>query len=189
MTLQIKDYPSQNFNARKLPLDMIVIHYTEWTDTAATLKHLATPASQVSAHYLIDYDGTIYRLVDEDKRAWHAGVSKWQFDTDINSRSIGIEIMNDGKSPYTPAQMTALVALIKDIQTRYKIYPENIVGHSDVAPIRKIDPGPFFEWPVLAKNGVENYHVRSLTARFNGAVRYMLRASQHIVKNFAFPKP
>jgi N-acetylmuramoyl-L-alanine amidase len=188
MSLIIKDYPSPNFNARKLPLDMIVIHYTELTDTAKTLLHLATPENQVSAHYVIDYDGTIYRMVDEDKRAWHAGVSKWQFTTDINSRSIGIEIMNDGKSPYKDAQMLALVALIKEIQTRYKIYPENIVGHSDVAPGRKIDPGPFFAWDFLAQRGIENVHVRSLSARFNGAVRFAVRASQHLVQKIRFKK-
>lgn len=176
--LDFIDYPSPNFGDRRLPVDMIVIHYTEMTDTAKTLAHLSNPDAEVSSHYLIDYDGTIYRLVDEEKRAWHAGVSRWQGVADVNSRSIGIEIMNDGKKPYTPAQMNALAALCHDIKSRHVIKPENIVGHSDVAPVRKIDPGPHFDWAWLARQGIENVHAKKLSTRFGMAARHARRKAE-----------
>lgn len=147
-------FPSPNHGARRLgPPDMIVIHYTGMETCAAARARLCDPAAEVSAHYLIDLDGTVEQLVDEARRAWHAGVSEWGGETDINSRSIGIELANRGHGPdYHPfpaPQMEALINLIAAIRSRWDIPAENIVGHEDIAPGRKIDPGPKFDWARL----------------------------------------
>ena len=151
--------PSPNFDDRRgQPVDMLVLHYTGMETAAAALERLVDPAAQVSAHYLIDEDGAVYRLVDETQRAWHAGASFWRGATDINHRSIGIELVNPGHQfgyrPFTEAQMAALVALAVDIVRRHAIPARNVVGHADVAPRRKTDPGEFFDWPRLAAAGV-----------------------------------
>ena len=160
---------SPNFNMRKSPIDMIVLHYTETVPLAAVIKRLCDPAAEVSAHYAVDIDGRVIQLVEEDKRAWHAGVSSWQGVSDINSRSIGIEIVNDGASPFTPAQINAVIDLCRDIQKRHHIKDCNIVAHSDIAPKRKIDPGAFFPWAALAKNGVGHWPKPRLKDYFNQA--------------------
>ena len=120
----------------------------------AALKTLCNPATEVSAHYLIASDGEVMSLVPEAMRAWHAGVGRWGGVTDVNSRSIGIELANDGVSPFAALQMDALTDLLKGIKARWDIRPERVIGHSDMAPGRKIDPGPRFDWHRLAHEGL-----------------------------------
>ena len=140
------------------PIDMLVLHYTGMRDTAGALDRLCDPAAQVSAHYLIEEDGTVWRLVDEALRAWHAGESFWAGESDVNSRSIGIELANPGHGPdYRPfaeAQMAALEAMAANILARHPIPPHRVLGHSDVAPGRKRDPGELFDWRRLARRGI-----------------------------------
>lgn len=150
---------SANFNSREgQAVDMVIIHYTGMQSAEAALERLCDPASEVSAHYVIDEDGTIYGLVDEADRAWHAGVSEWQGATNINSRSIGIELVNPGYEhgyrEFPPVQIDALIALLKDILARHRIPLPRVLGHSDVAPGRKQDPGHLFPWDRLAAAGV-----------------------------------
>ena len=149
---------SPNCNERKLPVSMVVLHYTGMRSGPEALHRLCDPAAEVSAHYLIDEAGIVTRLVPEDKRAWHAGRSYWRGITDVNSASIGIELVNPGHEfgyrPFTEAQMEALIPLLAGIVARHNIDPANVVGHSDVAPARKQDPGELFEWEVLARYGL-----------------------------------
>lgn len=137
---------------------MLVLHYTGMETCDEARARLCDPEAAVSAHYLIDEDGTVERLVDEDKRAWHAGVSWWRGAMDVNGRSIGIELVNPGHEfgyrPFPDAQMEALIALSQSIVARHPIPPANVVGHSDVAPRRKTDPGELFDWKRLAEAGV-----------------------------------
>lgn len=153
--VSIVETPSPNFNERQLPVSMIVLHYTGMQSTEAALARLTDPAAEVSAHYLIDEDGTIHRLVAEDKRAWHAGQSHWRGITDVNSASIGIELVNPGHEfgyrEFAPAQIEALIPLLAEIKDRYEITRGNVVGHSDIAPTRKQDPGELFPWAQLAR--------------------------------------
>ncbi len=139
-------------------IDMLVIHYTGMVPDARALDWLCDPASHVSAHYFIDAAGVVCRLVPEERRAWHAGVSAWRGATDINSRSIGIELANPGHEfgyrDFPTAQIDALITLAKDIVARHPIPPRNVVGHSDIAPARKIDPGERFPWQRLAEAGI-----------------------------------
>lgn len=150
-----REVPSPNWNERKLPISMVVLHYTGMTSAADAIERLCDPAAQVSAHYLIDEDGTVVRMVDEANRAWHAGRAYWRGVTDINSASIGIEMVNPGHEygyrPFTDAQMEALVPLLANIMRRHAIAPGNVIGHSDVAPTRKTDPGELFDWDMLAR--------------------------------------
>jgi N-acetylmuramoyl-L-alanine amidase len=120
----------------------------------AALTRLCTPEAEVSAHYLIAEDGRTWQLVDEEMRAWHAGAGQWGAITDMNSRSVGIELANDGASPFPEPQMAALEALLPDIMQRWDIAPERVIGHSDMAVGRKIDPGPRFDWRRLALSGL-----------------------------------
>ena len=150
-----REAPSPNWNERKLPVSMVVLHYTGMQSADAALDRLCDPAAELSAHYMIDEDGTVIRLVDEDKRAWHAGRSYWRGVTDINSASVGIELVNPGHEfgyrPFSDAQMESLVPLLADIVRRHGISPANVIGHSDVAPARKTDPGELFDWDMLAR--------------------------------------
>ncbi|MEZ5690997.1 MAG: N-acetylmuramoyl-L-alanine amidase [Rickettsiales bacterium] len=151
--------PSPNFDSRDgQAIDMLVLHYTGMKSAHEALERLCNPTAKVSAHYMIDEDGTIYQLVDEKNRAWHAGVSSWCGNTNINQRSIGIEIVNKGHefgyTVFPEEQMQSVIALCKDIITRHNIVPRNIVGHSDIAPTRKQDPGELFNWKLLAENGI-----------------------------------
>ena len=149
-----RDVPSPNWDERKLPVSMMVLHYTGMQTAEEALERMCDPAAKVSAHYMIDEDGTVTRLVPEEKRAWHAGQSYWRGITDVNSASIGIELVNPGHEwgyrPFTDAQMDALVPLLADIMCRHDIPRANVVGHSDVAPQRKQDPGELFDWEMLA---------------------------------------
>lgn len=153
-----RECPSPNWNERKLPVSMVVLHYTGMQSAGEALERLCDPAAEVSAHYMIDEDGSVIRLVPEDKRAWHAGRSYWRGITDVNSASIGIEIVNPGHEfgyrPFTEAQMEALIPLLAGIVARHNIEPCNVVGHSDVAPARKMDPGELFDWELLARYGL-----------------------------------
>jgi N-acetylmuramoyl-L-alanine amidase len=150
--------PSPNFEARPGPVDILLLHYTGMQTAEAALARLCDPVAKVSCHWLIDEDGTVYRLVDEERRAWHAGVSFWAGERDINSRSIGIELVNPGHEwgyrPFPPSQMAALAALATGILARHAIPPTRILGHSDVAPARKQDPGELFDWAWLASRGI-----------------------------------
>ena len=146
--------PSPNWNARRLPISMVVLHYTGMETAEAALERLCDESAEVSAHYLIEEDGKVHRLVREDRRAWHAGRSSWRGITDVNSASIGIELVNPGHEfgyrPFPDAQMAALLPLLADMVLRHDIPRANVVGHSDVAPARKEDPGELFDWELLA---------------------------------------
>ena len=147
--------PSPNHNVRKLPVTMVVLHYTGMESGRGALERMCDPDSEVSAHYMIEEDGTVFRMVDEDKRAWHAGRSFWRGITDVNSASVGIELVNPGHEfgyrPFTDAQMDSLVPLLADIVKRHDIPRANVVGHSDIAPARKEDPGELFDWETLSE--------------------------------------
>jgi N-acetylmuramoyl-L-alanine amidase len=134
------------------------MHYTGMTSGAAALAWLCNPESQVSAHYLVEEDGQVFALVEEDRRAWHAGVAEWRGATNINDISIGIEVVNAGHEhgyrPYPPAQMEAVRDLAWDIMQRHDIPADGVMAHSDVAPLRKADPGELFPWEWLAGYGV-----------------------------------
>ncbi len=153
--LDIIDTSSPNWSERMLPVSMIVLHYTGMESGAAALERLRDPEAGVSAHYLVEEDGRIFRLVDEEKRAWHAGKAHWRGIKDVNSASVGIEIVNPGHDhgyrEFPEAQMSALIPLVADIKARHGITRGNVVGHSDVAPARKQDPGELFNWHALAR--------------------------------------
>lgn len=153
--------PSICFDARPpgTRVDMLVLHYTGMESGEAALARLCDPGAPVSAHYMIDESGRVVRLVDERERAWHAGVASWRGARDINARSIGIELVNPGHDfgyrAFPKAQMAALIELAGDILARHPdILPRNVVGHSDVAPTRKMDPGELFDWRMLADYGI-----------------------------------
>jgi N-acetylmuramoyl-L-alanine amidase len=149
--LTFVERPSPNFNDRKgQSVLFLVIHDTAMPTIEDALKRLTDPTTEVSAHYVVDGQGTIYRLVAEDKRAWHAGISFWDDKTDLNTTAIGVEISNTGDAPYPPAQMDAVLALCRDIVIRNKIRAFYVVAHSDIAPDRKQDPGQLFSWRGLA---------------------------------------
>lgn len=139
-------------------VDMLVLHYTGMPTAQAALERLCDPAAKVSAHYTLDEDGTVYAHVPEARRAWHAGVSHWAGATDINARSIGIEIVNPGHAfgyrAFPPEQIAALTTLCHGILLRHHIPSARVLGHSDVAPARKEDPGELFPWERLAKAGI-----------------------------------
>ncbi len=155
--LVAKDVPSPNFDARRAPPDMLVLHYTGMRTAEAAVERLCDPAAKVSAHYVVDEDGAILRLVAEERRAWHAGRGAWQGETDCNAASIGIEIVNPGHEfgyrDFPEGQIDSVISLISDIRTRWTIPDVRIIGHSDLAPERKQDPGERFPWKRLASVG------------------------------------
>ncbi len=150
---------SPNFDERRCrkPVDMVVLHYTGMQTAEAALNRLTDAEAKVSAHYVVDEDGTITRLVAEEARAWHAGVAFWRGIRDVNARSIGIELVNPGHEfgyrPFPEAQIAALLPLLQQIKTRHSIPAAGFIGHSDVAPQRKEDPGELFPWARLAQAG------------------------------------
>lgn len=154
--MQITPCPSPNFGARRhgQTVDLVVLHYTAMASAEAALERLCDPVHEVSSHYLIARDGTIYKLVDEAERAWHAGAGSWGGVGDVNSSSIGIELDNDGDSAFSDALMASLRTLLKDVMARHAVRPQSVIGHSDLAPTRKRDPGPYFDWRGLAKAGL-----------------------------------
>jgi N-acetylmuramoyl-L-alanine amidase len=149
-------YLSPNHGPRRNGLrpSLIVLHYTAMDSAEAACARLCDPAAEVSAHYLITGKGETVQLVPEDQRAWHAGAGEWRGQDDINSRSIGIELDNRGNHPFSEPQMVTLETLLRGIMERWSIPPEGIIGHSDMAPGRKIDPGPRFDWPRLARQNL-----------------------------------
>src|SRR5688500_6057138 len=151
--------PSPNFDERQLPVSMIVLHYTGMPDAEGALNRLTSPDAGVSAHYLVKEDGEIIQLVDEEKRAWHAGRSYVRGITDVNSASVGIEIVNPGHEfgyrPFPDEQIASVIPLVADIKERHGIGRGNIVGHSDVSPARKEDPGELFPWCAFARRRLQ----------------------------------
>jgi N-acetylmuramoyl-L-alanine amidase len=133
---------------------MVVLHYTGMASCDDALARLCDPLAEVSCHYLISETGTVFRLVPEDARAWHAGAGRWGDVTDVNSRSIGVELANTGAHPYPAPQMAALERLLSDVLTRHAIPAARVIAHSDMAPARKRDPGPRFDWRRLACAGL-----------------------------------
>jgi N-acetylmuramoyl-L-alanine amidase len=156
MPARPRAHPSPNFGERRggARPALIVIHYTALASAEAALARLTAPEHEVSAHYLVARDGALYQLVDEDKRAWHAGAGSWGGQGDVNSRSIGIELDNSGFAPFAAPLMDRLEALISDILARHELGPEDVIGHQDMAPARKLDPGPRFDWRRLARAGL-----------------------------------
>ena len=163
MIPEITEAPSPNHDARTLPVSLLVLHYTGMASGEAALERLTDAEAKVSAHYMVEEDGRVFQLVEEDRRAWHAGVGEWAGITDINSASVGIEIVNgghnvpnpDGSLPDFPdAQINALIPLCKAVMARHGIKPSRVVGHSDTAPGRKDDPGEAFPWAGLAAAGI-----------------------------------
>lgn len=177
--LRIADRPSPNFDMRTRPIDLVVLHYTGMQDCETALARLTDPAplagrypgpwqpestppdaplGRVSTHYVVAEDGAVYRLVAEEQRAWHAGASSWEGEGDVNARAIGVEIVNGGHDfglpDFPDAQIEAVIALVGDILARRKLAPARVVGHSDIAPDRKLDPGEKFPWRRLAEAGV-----------------------------------
>lgn len=140
-----------NFGMRKP--NYVIIHYTAQNSCEQTLRTFTTEKTQVSAHYVICRNGTVYHMLNDYLRAWHAGVAKWGNETDINSSSIGIEIDNNGTEPFSEAQLNTLVGLLASLKKAYNIPAANFIGHSDIAPGRKIDPGILFPWKRLAEKG------------------------------------
>jgi N-acetylmuramoyl-L-alanine amidase len=155
--MNVIEAPSPNFDARTGPPDILVLHYTGMRGGEAALARLRDPEAKVSAHYMVEEDGRIFRLVPEERRAWHAGVSFWKGERNINGVSIGVEIVNPGHEfgyrPFTEPQIAAVIELVGDIRSRWQIDDGRIVGHSDVAPGRKDDPGELFPWKRLAEAG------------------------------------
>ena len=149
--------PSPNFDPRTVPPSILVLHYTGMQTGEAAIARLCDPDAKVSSHYVVEEDGRIFTLVAEERRAWHAGVSFWRGKRNINGDSIGIEIVNPGHEfgyrPFPEAQVASVIELIGDIRTRWDIEDRDIVGHSDVAPTRKDDPGELFPWKRLAEAG------------------------------------
>lgn len=154
--MDIIDCPSPNFDERDQPVSICVLHYTGMEDAASAIARLRDPEARVSCHYLVAEDGQVLRMVPEDKRAWHAGQSYWRGVHGVNGASIGIEIVNPGHEfgyrPFTAQQMEALLPLLAGIVERHQIPRANVVGHSDVAPARKQDPGELFDWGLLARH-------------------------------------
>lgn len=168
MAYRLVQCPSPNHDARPdgAPIDMLILHYTGMQTADAALSRLCDPEAKVSAHYTIDRLGCVYRHVAEERRAWHAGVSYWAGERNINARSIGIELVNPGHEfgyePFPPRQIVALIELAQEILARHPIPPHHVLGHSDVAPSRKTDPGELFPWDELAANGIGLFpHIES----------------------------
>lgn len=168
---RIREQPSPNHDARPAdtPIDTLVLHYTGMPTGAAAISRLCDASSKVSAHYVVEEDGRVFRLVPEARRAWHAGIAYWRGHRDINARSIGIEIVNPGHEfgyrAFPAKQMAAVRDLARDILARNKIPLRNVVAHSDVAPERKEDPGELFDWRFLASKGVGIWPKPNATTR------------------------
>ena len=160
MSLRIRDLPSSNQDERPAdkPIDMLILHYTGMRNAQEAIDRLRDPAARVSSHYVVDEDGAVLRLVPEARRAWHAGVSYWRGHSELNARSIGIEIVNPGHEwgyrDFPVLQLAAVCDLCLGILSRHPIPARNVLAHSDVAPDRKEDPGELFDWRSLAENGV-----------------------------------
>ena len=155
--MNIIEAPSPNFDTRTAPPSLLVLHYTGMRTGQEALDRLRDPEAKVSSHYLVEEDGRVFRLVAEERRAWHAGVSYWRGRSNVNGESIGIEIVNPGHEwgyrAFPDVQIASVIALVADIRTRWDIDDRDIIGHSDIAPDRKDDPGDLFPWKRLAEAG------------------------------------
>lgn len=151
--------------------DMIVLHYTGMESCAAAHERLCDPGAEVSSHYLVSETGALWQLVPEAQRAWHAGAGHWAGVSDVNSRSIGIELVNTGNAPFPEPQMTVLEELMAGIMARWSIPPHRVIAHSDMAPARKSDPGPRFDWRRLALSGLSVWPAPADGGDFLGAAR------------------
>ncbi len=173
--LPIIDLPSPNHDERREAVDMLILHYTGMKTSRAALERLRDPAAAVSSHYVVDEDGTVFRLVCEPRRAWHAGISYWRGHSALNERSIGVEIVNPGHEfgyrDFPVLQLAAVCDLCLGILARHAIPARNVVGHSDVAPERKDDPGERFDWRALAENGVGLFPSDTVDPGTGGTVR------------------
>lgn len=150
-SLEVEQRPSPNHGERRP--QYVILHHTTNATADEALATLTSPLSRVSAHYLVGRDGRLFYLVDERRRAWHAGHSYWGGNRDLNSASIGIELDNTGDEPFPDAQIEALIVLLRDLTTRWRMPPQNVLGHGDVAPGRKADPSALFPWRRLAQAG------------------------------------
>jgi len=159
------DRPSPNHGPRRdgLTPRLVVLHYTGMASAKAALDRLCDPAAEVSSHWLVGRDGRLWRLVDEERRAWHAGTGSWGGQGDVNSRSIGIEIDNDGRSPFAAPAMARLETVLAGVLSRWRIPPEGVIAHSDMAPRRKADPGPRFDWRRIAVLGLSVWPRQALS--------------------------
>ena len=166
--MDIAERPSPNHGERRGGdrVELVVLHYTAMESADDALERMCDPECEVSAHYLIAKDGAVTQLVDEAHRAWHAGVGKWAGREDVNSRSIGIELDNDGQSFFPEKQMAALEELLADILARHHLEPKDVIAHSDMSPDRKIDPGRLFDWKRLANKGLSIWPEPSLPGDF-----------------------
>ncbi len=153
--MEIIHRPSPNFDERDAEASLLILHYTGMKTGAEAIARLCDAEAKVSSHYVIEENGDVYQLVDESKRAWHAGVSFWRGLRNLNAHSIGIEIVNPGHEfgyrEFTEAQYKSIIELCAGIKSRHGIHNINIIGHSDIAPDRKDDPGELFDWKLLAK--------------------------------------
>ena len=158
MPFRLIERPSPNHDARPAAVDLLVLHYTGMKTAEEALARLCDPSAKVSAHYTIDTKGCVYRHVPEERRAWHAGASFWAGEANVNGRSIGIELVNPGHEfgyvPFSDDQIASLIGLAQGIVARHAIAPARVLGHSDVAPARKTDPGELFPWRCLAEHGI-----------------------------------
>ena len=156
--MRLRERASPNHDERNGPVSFLILHYTGMKTAEAALDRLCNREAEVSAHYLVEEDGTIWRLVDESRRAWHAGTSFWRGETALNARSIGIEIVNPGHEhgylPFPAAQMQAVAELCRGVLMRHPIAARDVLAHSDIAPDRKEDPGELFDWCGLAAQGI-----------------------------------
>ncbi len=157
--MKILPNPSPNFDSRDgTPVSLLVLHYTGMENGSAAIERLCDPAAKVSSHYVVEEDGRIFKLVEERDRAWHAGVSAWRGLANLNAHSVGIEIINPGHEfgyrAFPAVQMESVLKLSQSVIARHGIAARNVVGHSDIAPTRKIDPGELFDWEALAAGGV-----------------------------------
>ncbi len=181
MTVSVVERPSPNHGPRKgqsgdtgaaVPVTLVVLHYTGMKTCGDALTRMCDPGAEVSAHYLVDEDGTTYQLVPESQRAWHAGRSYWRGISDVNSASIGVEVVNPGHEygyrPFPATQVDGIAALCRDIMDRHDIPAQNVVGHSDIAPGRKLDPGELFPWAELANAGIGVWPVSPLSGASAG---------------------
>ena len=178
--MDIVTCPSPNFGDRKGDsVELIVLHYTAMPDAEAALERLCDPTSEVSAHYLIAKDGKITRLIQDDSRAWHAGAGSWAGHDDVNSRSIGIELDNDGTSEFDEALMVSLEWLLADLLERHALEPKAVIAHSDIAPDRKADPGRLFDWQRLASKGLSVWPDPAMSGDFLRNAAYVGYPVEH----------
>jgi len=197
MTEACIDHPSPNCGPRPAGcrIDMLILHYTGMRSAREALERLCDPAARVSCHYLIDEDGSLYRLAPETARAWHAGLAEWEGKRDINSRSIGIELVNPGHEfgyrPFPDAQIDRLIRLCGELTRRHAIPPWHVLGHADVAPGRKADPGELFPWARLADAGIGLWPApaQTMDAAGGGAPAASVTELQSLFHKFGYMQP